>query len=272
MKSDSCRVQVHPKPLSSQTWKFHPKPLSSKYHFHTFDGFSRRKLIEDRDIILKLTARIQELQNEVNCMNDSRDFQDTESVRSGNSHVTSQSVSFAPHPIPGEMLSRSKGMPSRREGPPSIWDTHGFSEFFFFCRSSCVLFSTLSTWIESMEFRKSRTDSLINSGEGWERNTSSRSEMSVRTVSQKFSHPWWGRLFKELRGRPITTAVFRSSFWQIPDTSNVCLLEDQIQDWGMYLFTISYGSYAMVQRSDFGWISGWSKIFLFCKRYSNAKF
>ena len=32
--------------------------------------------------------------NEVNCMNDSKDFQDAESVRSGNSHVTSRPVSF----------------------------------------------------------------------------------------------------------------------------------------------------------------------------------
>ena len=63
----------------------------------------------------------------INCMNDSRDFQDTESVRSGHSHVTSQLVSFPPHPIPGGMLSRSIGMPSRRDGPPSIWDTHGIS-------------------------------------------------------------------------------------------------------------------------------------------------
>ena len=69
---------------------------------------------------------LKELQNEINCMNDSRDFQDAESVRSGHSHVTSQ-VSFPPHPIPEGMLSRSLGMPSRREGPPSIWDTHGIS-------------------------------------------------------------------------------------------------------------------------------------------------
>ena len=82
-------------------------------------------LIGDRDTILELTAKIQELQNEINCMNDSRDFQDAESVRRGQSHVTSQPVSFPPHPIPGGMLSHSFGMPSRREVPPSIWDTHG---------------------------------------------------------------------------------------------------------------------------------------------------
>ena len=91
----------------------------------------REKLIEDRDTILELTAKIQELQNEVNCMNDSRDFQDAESVRSGQSHVTSQPVSFPPHPIPGGMLSRSIGMPSRNDRPPSIWETHGLSENVF---------------------------------------------------------------------------------------------------------------------------------------------
>ena len=65
--------------------------------------------------------------NEINSMNDSRDFQDAESVRSGHSHVASQPVSFPPHPVPGGMLSRSTGMQSRRGEPPSIWDTHGIS-------------------------------------------------------------------------------------------------------------------------------------------------
>ena len=44
-----------------------------------------------------------------------------------NPHVASQPVFFPPHPIPEGMLSRFIGMPSRREGPPSIWDTHGIS-------------------------------------------------------------------------------------------------------------------------------------------------
>ena len=103
-------------------------------------------------------------------MNDSKDFQDAESIRSGNSHVTSRQVSSPPHPILGGMLCRSVGMPSRREGPPSIWDTHGISGNFF-CKSSCVLYSTLSAGIESMEFSYVGTNSLINGGEEWESNT-----------------------------------------------------------------------------------------------------
>ena len=87
----------------------------------------RGELVEDRDTILELTGKIQQLQNEINCMNDSRDFQDAESVRSGHSNVASQKVFFPPHPDPGGMPSRSLGMPSRKNGPPSIWNTHGIS-------------------------------------------------------------------------------------------------------------------------------------------------
>ena len=82
-----------------QKWRNYGKFQSS-----TFDTIARRKLIEDQNTILELSGRVQELQNEVNCMNDSKDFQDAESVRSGNSHVTSRPVSFPPHPIPEGML------------------------------------------------------------------------------------------------------------------------------------------------------------------------
>ena len=53
---------------------------------------------------------------------------------------------------------------------------------------------------------------------------------------------------------------------------NVCLLEDKVQDRGMYLFTIPYGSYAMDQISGDGWFSGWLKNFVVCTRYFNAEF
>ena len=95
-----------------------------KFQSSTFDTIARRKLVEDQNTILALSGRIQELQNEINCMNDSKEFQDAESIRSGNSHVTSRPVSFPPHPIPEGLLSRSVGMPSRGDGPPDIWDTH----------------------------------------------------------------------------------------------------------------------------------------------------
>ena len=97
-----------------------------RFQSSTFDTTARRRLIEDRGTILELTGKIQELQNEINCMNDSRDFQDVESVRSGQSHVTSQPAFSPPFRDPGGMLSRSMGMPSGNDRPPSIWDTHVF--------------------------------------------------------------------------------------------------------------------------------------------------
>ena len=57
-------------------------------------------------------------------------------------------------------------------------------------------------------------------------------------------------------------------FWQTHHVNNVCLLEDKIQDWGMYLFTISY---ALDQRSGDGWFSGWFDVFV-NKRNSILKY
>ena len=84
-------------------------------------------MIENQDTINELTARIQELQNDVNCMNDSRDFEDAESVRSGLVHVPSQPALLASLRDPGGMQSRSVGMLSRNDKPPDMWDTHGKS-------------------------------------------------------------------------------------------------------------------------------------------------
>ena len=137
----------------------HQKSLSEmeelkKFQSSTFDTIARRRLVEDQDTILELSGRIQELQNEINCMNDSQDFQDAESVRSGNSHVTSRPVSFPPHPIPEGMLSSSSGVPSRREGPPSIWNTHGTSGNVFVnpdASSSAPYTQELHQWSSSIE-------------------------------------------------------------------------------------------------------------------------
>ena len=92
--------------------------------------------------------RIPELQNEVNCINDSRDFKNAKSVRSGPSHVPSQPASFPPYRDPGGMLSRN-------DMPPVIWNTHGKSGNVF-CKSTDVFFITLSRRIQSLDFLRNR--------------------------------------------------------------------------------------------------------------------
>ena len=154
-----------------QNWDLreaHDKSLNEmeelkKFQSSTFDTIARRRVIEDQDTIMELTGKIQELQNEINCMNDSRHFQEAEPVRSGYSHFTSELVSFSPHPIPGGMLSCSIGMPNRKERPPSIWDPHGISGNVFAdpeASSTAPCPQELNPWSSE----KSRTDSLINGG------------------------------------------------------------------------------------------------------------
>ena len=116
-----------------------------KFQSSTFDTIARRKLIEDQD------------------------FQDAESVRSGNSHVTSRPVSVPPHPIPEGMLRHSFVSPRRREGPPSIWDTHGISGNVF-CKSTCIIISSLSSRIESIECEKPLHTSTAEKSERPEQN------------------------------------------------------------------------------------------------------
>ena len=52
-----------------ETWK-----NCRKSHVLKVEELSRRRLTEDLNTVMELRARIRELQSEVNCMNDSRDF------------------------------------------------------------------------------------------------------------------------------------------------------------------------------------------------------
>ena len=197
-----------------------------RFQGSTFDAFSRRTLVEDRDTILELTAKIQELQNEVNCMNDSRDCKDAESVRSGQSHVTSQPAFIPPFQDPGGMLSRSLGIPCN-DGAPSIGDTHGISGNVFLqiqgrllqhlIRKSQILGSLInvSEHTSPHVMREGQTPALD------QRCQSGPSARNSFTPSE-------GRFFKELWSRPTTTPDLRSSCRQIPHASNVRLLEDKI--------------------------------------------
>ena len=127
------------------------------------ESLERRRLVGDQDTILELTGKIQELHNEINCMNDSRDVQDAESVRSGNSHVTSQ-------PMFSHLIQFLVECPvvlwecrAATMGRPSIRDTPGISGDF--CKSSCVFPSTSSARITSTEFVNRRATPPVHSGE-----------------------------------------------------------------------------------------------------------
>ena len=98
-----------------------------KFPNSTFDEFTQQKFIEDQKIIVELAGRFQELQNEVFCMNDSRDFRDAESICSGNSHVASPPGVFPKHPPFEGMLRPSFVSPRHTDGPPNIRDTSGIS-------------------------------------------------------------------------------------------------------------------------------------------------
>ena len=135
----AARAEQERKILQEELWRqqqdfreVHQQNLTEmeelrKFQSSTFDTLTRQKLIEDQNTIMELSGRLQELQNEVNCMNDSKDFQDAESVRSGNSHVTSQPMLFPKHPAFEGLLRPSFVSPRRKEGPPNIWDTSGIS-------------------------------------------------------------------------------------------------------------------------------------------------
>ena len=86
--------------------------------------------------------RYQELQDEVNCMNDLKDFKDAESVRSGQSHVTSQPAFFPPFQNPG---GNAKAFSGNGEPLKRAAKHLGYAWCIGkrFCKSNGVFFSTL---------------------------------------------------------------------------------------------------------------------------------
>ena len=135
----AARAEQERKILQEELWRqqqdfreVHQRNLTEmkelqKFQSSTFDTLTRQKFIDDQNTIMELSGTLQELQNEVNCMNDSKDFQDAESVRSGNSHVTSQPGVFPKHPPFVGLLRPSFVSPRRTDGPPNTRDTSGIS-------------------------------------------------------------------------------------------------------------------------------------------------
>ena len=79
LEQDQLLLQEQLSEQSRELREAHEKSLNEmeelkRFQGSTFDEFSRRRLIEDRDTNLELTAKIQKLHNEIHCMHDSRDF------------------------------------------------------------------------------------------------------------------------------------------------------------------------------------------------------
>ena len=209
---------------------------------------SRRKLVEDWHAIFELIGKIQDLKNEISYMNDSRDFQDAESVRSGQSHVTSQLVFFPPHPdpfwnakpfsgnaelqqwavIPEGMLRPSFISPRRKEGPPCIWDTHGLSGNVFAnptAPSSAPYPRESNPWSSNLT---EHTSPLVMS----ERQTPVHDQRCQSRPSARNSViPSEGRFSNNYGADQQRLQISDPHLWQIHHASNVRLLEDKIQDW-----------------------------------------
>ena len=145
----------------------------------------------------------------------SKDFQDAESVRSGNSHVTNQPMLFPEHPIPEGLLKPSFVSPRRKEGLPDIWDTPGISGNVFanpHASSTAPYPQELNPWRKIIE--EPLHMSTAEKSERPEQNQDLRCQSGPSAKdSVIFSG---GDSSKNFGGRPTTTADFWSPLWQVP--------------------------------------------------------
>ena len=149
------------------------------------------------------------------------------------------------------MLRHSFVSPCRKEGPPSIWDTHGISGNVFAnppASSSAPYPQELNQWNSSIE--EPLHTSTVEKSERPEQNRDLRCQSGPSAKdSVIFSG---GDSSKNYGADQQRLQISDLHFDKFLHTSNLCLLEDKVQDRGMYLFTISYGSDAMDQRSGVG--------------------
>ena len=201
------------------------------------DESSRRRLIENQDTINEFTARVQELQNQVNCMIDSREFfKDAESVRSGHSRVPSQPALLPLYRDSGGMLSRLGRMLSRNDKLPDIWDTHGISGYVFanpraYSSSPCP--GEFNPWISNVTEDTpvlTSTKRPLTCGESQLPDTILTPRLQTGPSARNSFDPKEGRFSNNYGGRPTKTADLGTSLRRIPQPSNVRLLEDEIQD------------------------------------------
>ena len=199
-----------------------------KSHVLKVGELSRRELTEDQNTLVELRARIQELQNEVNCMNDSRDFKDPESVRSG-PHVPSQPALLPPDRDPGGLLSRNNQ-------PPDIWNSQGMSGNVF--ANPRASFSSpypggFNPWISNVTEDTTvltRTGRPVTCGERQIPDTVLTQRFEPGPSAGNAFDPKEGRFLKNYGADQERLQISELHFDKFSTTNNICLLEDKIQN------------------------------------------
>ena len=166
------------------------------------------------------------------------------------------------------MLSRSLGMPSRREGPPSICDTHGISGNVFANPDASSSAPYPQEWIHGVEPLHSSTiekrvrDKTHDQDQRCQSGQSAKNSVifSGGDSSNNYGADQQRLHISELHFDKFPTPA---SFvcWKIRFKTEVCTCSQFLTDAMLW-----------IKKSGVGWFSGWSEIFVLCKRNSNAKF
>ena len=116
--------------------------------------------------------------------------------------------------------------PERRAAKHSGYTWHVWKRF---CQSSCVIVNSLSSRIESMEFQYRRAAPFIISGKERDKQKMKMRDASLDSQPKILSYSVEETL-RRIMGKTNNGCRFQIFISQIPYTSQVCLLEDKIQD------------------------------------------
>ena len=222
------------------------------------DEMSIQKLRENHETVQQVTSLLQQLQEQMNSMGSSGEFQDIESKCCGRlSHVSSQPemIPFSCFAQPRQKIAAWYMESIRRTGKHFwkstfyVWFTYRFSsKNFIWQRAKKSRSNTSPIEGESKSDRWRRTKLWQNSN----------ADFCVKTVDCQFYNT--GGITAELCGRTAKTANVGITIRQIPCSRIILGVEDLSRNTGSKWFWFSFGSYVMDQRSGDGWFFGRAEI------------
>ena len=212
------------------------------------DEVSVQKLRESHETIQQLTSQLQQLQEQINSMHDSGDFQDVESNYSGRlSHVSSQLVMIpSSRSLLRLVTSNQFGLQQNVFG----------NQFSTFDPEIILKEINLTTCEETVKLHLKQ--------KGWRPVTqvktdkksrhNSNADICDKAVDYEFYNT--SGITAELLGRTAKTTNIAIAIRQIPWSTIVFSMEHSFQNPSDYLFLFSIGCYVVDQGSGDGWFFG----------------